>query len=193
MYVYFFLASSIEFKRLINSSVWGDLEREIHLQDLDSGFNATCTLPYISCGVSNDRYSLRLAIVDGVAFEGGVGGGGGERSLKWWSVPLGRLLPASQHQPCTLTMFFGRSREEPEKQTRIGSARTPEAPEPADNSEEEYGLFELWPDRPPGEATQVPTVMEFVLPSQSLATYTNEGEQHCCRSRARGASVQNVD
>ena len=63
---------------------------------------------------------------------------------------------------------FGRSHEEPEKRTRIGRARTPEAPKPAGDTEEEYGLFELWPDTPPGEATKVPTVMELVLPSRSL-------------------------
>ena len=85
---------------------------------------------------------------------------------------------------------FGRSHQEPEKKTRIGCARTPEAPKPAGDTEEEYGLFELWPDTSPGEATKVPTMMESVSPSRSLGTYT---EQHCRRSWAGRAPVQNMD
>ena len=88
---------------------------------------------------------------------------------------------------------FGRSHQEPEKKTRISCARTPEAPKPAGDTEEEYGLFELWPDTPPGEATKVPTMMESVSPSRSLGIYTNEGEQHCRRSWAGRAPVQNMD
>ena len=63
--------------------------------------------------------------------------------------------------------FFGRSNEKPQKKSRIERARTPEAPEPSGDTEEEFGLFELWPNTPPGEVSRVPTVLEFVSPTRS--------------------------
>ena len=56
--------------------------------------------------------------------------------------------------------LFGRSGEKPEKKRRVDRARTPEPPRPSDESEEQFGLFELWPNTPPGEATRVATVLE---------------------------------
>ena len=63
--------------------------------------------------------------------------------------------------------LFGRSVEKPPKKTRSARARTPEASGSARDTEERFGLFELWPDTPPGEASRVSTVMESVSLSQS--------------------------
>ena len=69
--------------------------------------------------------------------------------------------------------LFGRSHEKQEKKAKIARARTPEASEPAGDSEEKFGLFELWPNTPSGEATRVPTVMESVSIRWSSRTLTN--------------------
>ena len=69
--------------------------------------------------------------------------------------------------------LFGRSHEKPPKKTKIERARSPEVPEPTEDIEEEFGLFELWPNTPPGEVTRVPTVMESVFQIRSWRTHTN--------------------
>ena len=56
--------------------------------------------------------------------------------------------------------LFGRSDERPERRSRVDRARAPEAPRPAGEADEHFGLFELWPNTPPAEAVRVPTVME---------------------------------
>ena len=69
--------------------------------------------------------------------------------------------------------LFGRSHEKPEKKKRIARARTPEAPEPAGDAEERFGLFELWPNTPPDEATRVSTVIESVSLTRSSKVHAN--------------------
>ena len=59
--------------------------------------------------------------------------------------------------------LFGRSGEKPERKKRVHRARTPEPARLPEESEEQFGLFELWPNTPPGEATRVPTVLESAL------------------------------
>lgn len=58
--------------------------------------------------------------------------------------------------------LFGRSDKIPEPRTSVRRARTPEPPATAGETEEPFGLFELWPNTPSGEASRVPTVMDIV-------------------------------
>ncbi len=78
------------------------------------------------------------------------------------------LSQSSLKLPVDFTMpLFGRSEKKPEKKTRTQRAGTPDTPRQSagetPESEERFGLFELWPNTPLGEnPSKLPTVMDIV-------------------------------
>lgn len=44
--------------------------------------------------------------------------------------------------------------------SRLRRSRTPEPKDAADGESEQFGLFELWPNSPPGESEKIPTTLE---------------------------------